>query len=149
MKKLKYIVIALAVVLLVASGVYIGYKWNNTDSSYKITHEIRKTIEESWPEEGYLGTLKWGKNATRFYGSHGDSLVVFSKQGFLVDSNTEFQVGGITFFLRTSFKILVFRDGKCLDIRDAYDQGCLTWWQVRSIAEFHRETWGNGADPIK
>lgn len=149
MKKLKYIAIALAVVLLVAGGVYVGYKWNNTDSSYTLTHEMRKTIEENWPEEKYGEKLKWGKYSTQFYGSHGDCLVVFTIQGARGYGFTEFQVGGVTFFYTQSFSIHVFRDGECLDIQDAYEKGWLTWWQVRAIAAFHQETWGDLADPLK
>ena len=150
MKKYWYIAIAVVVVLLVAGGgAYIGYKWNNTDSSYTITHEIRKTIEENWPEEKYGEALKWGKNSTRFYGSHGDCLVIFTIQGQRGYGHTEYQVGGVTFFYTQSFSIHVFRDGEWLSIPEAYDQGWLTWWQVRAIAEFHRETWGDGADPLR
>ena len=149
MKKYWYIAIAIVVVLLVAGGIYLDYKWNNTDSSYTLTHEMRKTLEGNWQDDWYGQPLKWGKNDTRFYGSHGDCLVIFTQQGVRGYAHVEYQVGGVTFFYTQSFSIHVFRDGEWLDIRDAYDQGWLTWWQVRAIADFHRETWGDGADPLK
>lgn len=149
MKKLKYIAIAIAVVLFVSGGIYIGYRWNNTDSSYTLTHEMRKNIEENWQDDWYGEPLRWGKYATRFYGSHGDCLVVFTIQGARGYGYTEFQVGGITFFYTQSFSIHVFRDGEWLSLPESYDQGWLTWWQVRSIAEFHKETWGDLANPLK
>ena len=148
MKRLRYIAIAVLVVLLVVGVSYLGYKWNNTDSSYTLTHEMRKTIEENWREEWYEAPLIWGKNSTRFYGCHGDSLVIYTQQGQRGYGYAEFLVGGITFFRTQSFSILVFRDGEWLDIGEAYNSGWLTWWQVRSIADFHRETWGDLADPL-
>lgn len=149
MKKLKYIAIAVVVVLLVASVALLSYKMTHTDSSYTMTHEMRKVIEESWQEDWYGEPLRWGKLSTRFYGCHGDSLVIYTQQGARGYGTMEFQVGGITFFRTQSFSIWVFRDGAWLDIQEAYDQGWLNWWQVRSIADFHRETWGDLADPLK
>ena len=149
MKKVLCVAIAIVVVLLVAGGVYLDYKWNNTDSSYTLTHEMRKTLEENWQDDWYGESLRWGKYATRFYGSHGDCLVIFTQQGVRGHGHTEYQVGGVTFFYTQYFSIHVFRDGEWLGIQDAYDQGWLTWWQIRTIANFHQETWGNVADPLQ
>ena len=63
MKKVLYIAIAVVVVLLVASGVYVNYQKNHPDSSYdRIPRALREEMLENWPANRFGKRFLDGSN---------------------------------------------------------------------------------------
>lgn len=147
MKKYWYIAIAVAIVLvlLVAGGIYLDYQMNHPDSSYDaIPRELREEMMTYWPEEEY-GAGFFGNTEIRYYGTHGDCVAFRHIGTFHAHVDRTMVIAGSTFYLGEPFSIVVYRNGEFVDIQEAYDRGWLNRWQIRSMAEYHKQISGQAA----
>lgn len=143
MKKRLLWIIPLLLVAILVGGICLEYALCQQNTNHELTEEADKTLRANWQSEEY-GELAWDQNQ-HFYGSYGDCLIVFTKCGGWDTEYTALKVAGTMFIWRYPFAILVFRDGACADIKDAYERGWLTWVQLRSIVSYHQEVWGEMA----
>lgn len=141
-KRLLWIILLLLVAILVG-GICLEFALCKQAVTHDLTEDIRETIHSQWHVEEY-GELAWDENQ-RFYGSYGDCLVVFTKCSGWDTDYTALRVAGTMLVWRYPFTVLVFCNGECADIREAYARGWLTWVQVRTIVSYHQETWGEMA----
>ena len=139
MKKYWYIAIAVVVVLLVAGSVYVIYQSNHPDSSYDaIPRELRKEMLANWPAERF-GKRFLDGSSTIYYGTHGDCVAFFFGGSIHLSMHWEFHVARSDFWYPHSFTIIVYHDGEFVEIDEAYQRGWLNRWQIRSIAQYHRQ----------
>lgn len=140
LKKRLIWMIPLLLAAVLVSGILLEFALCNRCVSYELTDAVREAVVAHWPAETY-GELTWGENQ-HFYGSYGDCLVVYTKRSGWDTDYTALKVARSMFVSPWPFTVLVLRDGTCMDIRDAYEQGWLTWIQVRSIVTHHQKVWG-------
>ena len=146
MKKYWYIAIAVVVVLLVAGNVYVFYQSNHPDSSYDaIPRELRKEMLANWPEEKYGDSFFGNKNIC-YYGTHGDCVVFCDVGRGLGLMGVPIEIAKSHFCLDRPFSIHVYHSGEFVELQEAYDRGWLNRWQIRSIAEYHKQYWGGAAE---
>ena len=147
MKKYWYIAIAVVLVLLVAGGVYVNYQSKHPDSSYElIPRELYSEMMEHWPSEKF-GDHFYGNSNIYYYGTHGDCVVFHYDHirgmsiGFNSSAPYEYEVAGSTFRIDLAGSgIMVYHDGEFENIYEAYQRRWLNRWQIKSIAQYHKES---------
>lgn len=137
MKNLKYIAIAIVVVLLVAGALFIDHNPFPPSSSYEaMPRELRKAILADWPADRFDGH-RWGSDAILYYGTHKGCVAFLYREVTWPYVNHRVEVAGYEFRYSHYFEIIVFRDGEYIDLSEAYQRGWLNKWQIESMARYH------------
>ena len=114
------------------------------DSLEPLSKEKQEEIEAAWKESHdgtgilqwrYTGEDSWFLWGDRYYGTFGDSTVIFSP-GLLTALQT-IKVADQEFVYGRRFNIYVYNNGEFFDITEAYEKKLLTYDDVAELAKYH------------
>ena len=111
-----------------------------------LSKEKQVEIEKAWEKEHdgtgvlqwcYAGEDSWLLWGDKYYGSYGNSIIIFYKKGNIGQSHT-IEVAGETFDYYNRFEIYVYNEGVFYTIKEAYEKGILSKENIGNIAEYHK-----------
>lgn len=102
--------------------------------------EVIKTVRDAAWDQGYNADLtNYPKhcNGAWYYGTINDCIVIFSEAQLTAERNL--WVADYVFTWRMWFNILVYKDGECCLLEEAYEKGWLTKEHIAQLHERHGE----------
>ena len=148
MKKRK-LWIFIAVLLLVAGLVlvYVLDRPPDAPPGAELSAQWKDRIKSAW-NAAYSkhGDFRWFEegnmsyDGARHYGTYNGYAVIFVPPFNAAATYGKEEVAGYVFNFGSAFQLLVYRNGRFTDLKDAYKAGKLTKEDIGEIYEYHQKT---------
>lgn len=149
LKRIKGLVLILT--LLVMADFLAGCREETVTppvSSFKPLNVMQiAEIELAWPHSP-LGAYPCPDLSSDqvYYGTHGDYIAIF-EHGVLCMEQTR-TIAGVEISYGHPFYIYLYKDGRFIEIEDAYNDGLVHKETIEAIAEYHKKPRYNSNNPI-
>ena len=114
-----------------APGTELSAQWKNkVAKDYLAAYEVDNFLWYDGTQANYYGA--------RHYGTYNGYVVVFQMTAMAIVC--EEMIGTYDFCFGSSFLLLAYKDGKFLDLKEAYAQNLFTDAQIAEIHTYHKAT---------
>ncbi len=142
-KRIRYTVILFAVLLLFSGCHSPGSSSDNIvlpgeDPFVPLSAEMQQQISQAWLSEtgNPLNLDSENPDSPRYYGTFGDSVVIFQGGPLTVLSSQT--IAGYEFRHPSSFEIFVYHGGTFCTLKEAYSKRLLTQHEIGIISKYHK-----------